>query len=256
MPSNFSSYAEALLRLESIDDLLQALPKPSSADYEECLSNLIMYINNEIDSNVELKEDSCDKDDIDSINLELERLNRIREVIVSKLSETYGEQVKEGSKKNLVFLMTNASNPCIEKDLKDIPREYMADLAELLEDLESFGPDEGKYNDLECKKLINNGDLKDVFELIAFKVRLYFEQYDKDTVIVVMATLKNQTNPKSIYDTLSKRLSMKAYDEKRNVTLIDQLKKKLSNPEMKDRLIEEHREIKESIMAKLKGNAK
>ena len=152
--------------------------------------------------------------------------------------------------------MTNASNPCIEKDLKDIPREYMADLAELLEDLESFGPDEGKYNDLECKKLINNGDLKDVFELIAFKVRLYFEQYDKDTVIVVMATLKNQTNPKSIYDTLSKRLSMKAYDEKRNVTLIDQLKKKLSNPEMKDRLIEEHREIKESIMAKLKGNAK
>lgn len=45
--------------------------------------------------------------------------------------------------------MTNASNPCVEKD---IPNEYCNSLIELFDALEIFGNKEGKYNDVVCKK--------------------------------------------------------------------------------------------------------
>ncbi len=246
LDSNFNTYAASLLELDNVEDIISSLPNG-----KESIQDLIEFINREIESNIELKNETDDE----SIDLEIDRLNKIRDGLVKELSEVYDEVKTEEKKKNIVFLMTNASNPCIEKDIKDIPREYYDDLYEMLESLESFGSEEGKYNNTVCKKFTNNNSVKDVFELISFKVRLYFSQYDKDTIIVIMAALKNQTNSKVLYETLGHRVSMTL---KRNshYTLLDDLKTKLSDPETKIKLIEEHNEIKENIMEQLKGKKK
>lgn len=254
----FNSYAASLLELD-IEDILSALPSSSQNGYYEFISNLILYVNNEIKSNEELRTESSDSEDIKFFDSELEKLNKIRTILVSKLDEirkengTPDEISKE--KKNLIFLITNAGNPFIERDLKEIPREYKNDLVNLLESLESFGLEDGRFNDQFLKKFTGNDSLKGTFEIKTFKVRLYFMPIDSDSVLVLMAEFKNQTNPKSTHEALSKRVSMNINNSNK-LTLVDDLKRKLANPEIKAKLIEEHALIKEDLLNKLRGNVK
>lgn len=254
-----NNYETSILNLENIEDIIASLPSKNQDNYKDTIERLIMFINNEIESNNELEKESKDEEDKLFLKSELERLNHVRDVLVDKLSEVYESQTEitnEASKKNILFLMTNASNPCVEKDIKDIPNEYCDSLIELFDALENFDSREGKYNDIVCKKLTNNVAVKDVFELKAFKVRLYFELLDKDTVVVLMATLKKDDNPKSITDTLSRRLSMIDANEKRYVPLVEQLKAQISDPNVKNKLIEEHSIIKDSIISELKSKVR
>ena len=71
-----------------------------------------------------------------------------------------------------------------------------------------------------------------------------------------MTAFKKDDNPKSITDTLSRRLTMIDANEKRYVTLVEQLKTRISNPEVKNKLIEEDSIIKDSIISELKGKVR
>ena len=249
----FNSYITSLLELD-IEDIESSLPSSKEDGYMDFLKNAISYINKEIKSNEELKSESTDLEDISFIEKEIEKLEKVRLLLAEKLEITLDNNITiPVSNKHLIFLMTNASNPCIEKDLKDIPKEYAESLLDLFYRLESFGEDSANFNDILCKKLTGNKEFKDVFEMKNFKVRLFFMQLDKDTVLVIMAKIKNQNTSTYLDDALSSRLSIK-YSS--NETMIDKLKRDILNSELKDQMIIEHEKIKESILDKLKEKSK
>lgn len=251
----FNSYVNSLLELESIDEINSSLPSPNQDGYEEFITNLINFINNEINSNEELKNECNNNDDLLLINQELKKLNQIRNILIARLNDITKEEKIPSGKKNLIFLTTSAGNPCIEKDLKEIPKEYFDSLADLFERLENFGEKSGEFNDTLCKKLTSNCTFKDVFEMKNFKVRLYFEQLDKDNLLVLMSRFKNQTTSKYIDEVLESRVRMPVIIGEKKL-MVDLIKETLSNPLTRNSLIKKNNDIKDSILNKLRGKKK
>lgn len=251
----FNSYVNSLLELESIDEINSSLPSSNQDGYEEFVTNLINFINNEIKSNEELKKECNNSEDLLSIDRELKKLNQIRNILIAKLEDINKEEKIPNGKKNLIFLTTSVGNPCIEKDLKEIPMEYVDSLIELFEKLENFGENHTEFNDLVCKKLTSNSMFKDVFEMKTFKVRLYFEQLTKDTLLVLMCRFKNQTTSKYIDEVLESRVKMPIKLGSQKLK-IDFIKEQLDKPLSRDSLIQENIRIKDDIFNKLRGKRK
>lgn len=251
----FNSYVSSLLELESIEEIKSSLPSSNQDGYEEFIINLISFINEEIKSNKDLKEENNNSEDLEFLEKELKKLNEIRNVLITKLDELNKEEKIPTGKKNIIFLTTSAGNPCVEKDLKEIPREYLDSLASLFERLENFGENNSEFNDVSCKKLTSNNTFKDVFEMKSFKVRLYFEQLTSDSLLVLMCRFKNQTTSRYIDEVLEFRVRMPIEIGKEKL-MIDSIKEKLSNPITRDSLIKENIRIKEYILSKLRGKNK
>ena len=74
--------------------------------------------------------------------------------------------------------------------------------------------------------------------------RLYFTMLDIDTVLIVMASYKVEMNPKTVRETLFKRISD-------NIEQINEIKSKIENEDEKAKLIEENMLIKDRIMESL-----
>lgn len=102
-----NNYKTSILNLENIEDIIASLPSKNQDNYKDTIERLIMFINNEIESNSELEKESKDEEDKLFLKSELERLNHIRDVLVDKLSEVYDKEVEITEKKIKKYIISN-----------------------------------------------------------------------------------------------------------------------------------------------------
>jgi len=244
----FTSFKEALLELEADkDEILEVLPSDMIDGYEEFMEKLLVSIEEEIETLFPMLEETSDKEDLEYLNNQCRLLSLKKSVIEEKLSEVKTEDINVPvGKKNLLFLMSEGDRPLVERDAKDISDEYLPSFGELIKELREYNLEFNRFDDTVSKKMTNHEKLKEVFEMKKFKVRLYYIILDEDTFLVLMGAYKNQNNPKWLTESLVTRLIS-------SKPIVARLKKELQNPEKKEAMVEEHRQIADDLIEKYIG---
>lgn len=239
----FNNYASALLSLDTMKEIEESLPKDSQSGYLEFMNELLAYIEEEISTNIEVRVSINDDADIEYLDSEIEKLEKVKNIVQNKINSI--EQIPS-SNLNIIFLNSEAGNPFIFRDLKSIPEEYYDSLLELFEGLKHIDFSLG-VSDARLKNYSANNDLRNVLEYKIFKLRLFFRMLSDNTILLMQASYKTQTNPKLIKETLESRNTLAN-------KYIDKLKSDLNDPEKSLQLIEENSKIEEEFLQYLKAN--
>ena len=198
------SYYIAISRLDNEDDIRNSLPSNTCDSFEELINMITSKLDDEIceweqeDLIAETEEDKkLVKQELDILYLKkricLEKLNEFNQN--NALVEAY----KNIPQKNLIFATSGLGNVYFLRDLKDVSEEYYKDVLDLLNDLQNNNI--SVMNETKDKKL--NGQLSDIFEKKAFKIRICYRILTPDTCYVMLVKMKKSTRDTK-YNEISK----------------------------------------------------
>lgn len=239
----FDSYAKSLLELP-IEEFKVSLPSESQSGYLEFINKLLSYINNEINANLEIRGSSTDSSDIEYLDSEIDKLQKMKSIIERKIGSITEDLPVPNF--DIIFLKSNAGNPFIFKDLKSIPEEYYNTLIDLINELKQHDFSTGNIT-TKIKNMGNEKRFENVLEFITFKLRLYFRVINENTILLLQASFKTQTHSKLIKETLESRNILASKS-------IDKLKRDLSDDEERISIMEENAKIEEEMFEYLKQN--
>jgi hypothetical protein len=240
----FERYATVILSIPQIDEFEKALPSSQFEGYSETMQRILSAIHNEIIGFTDLLAQTKDVKDIAFIKKETLVKEAIEKSIEDDAQES--EVTPDQNKKNLIFLKSQAGNVFFNGDVKDFPEEYLSDLLDLIRKLEDY---DITFNTAMHRKIANNNSLKNLFELKWYKTRLIYKHIDKDTVLVIMGSYKNQTNPAKERETLALRL-------KQSQDTIASLVEDLKDPIKKASIIEENRGIEATLIEQITARSR
>lgn len=243
-----NNYFQAIRLLNNEEDILSNLPDPYSNSFEQLMYGLIKMLNEELEEVNKMIE--SDYDDLD-ILIEDKKVLEFKINACNKLLESRKEEEKDEedfanneSEKNLIFATRgNENQPYILKDIKNISSEYYEKIASTLDQI-VYNYDE---DNSEKSKTIrsSNKKLAGLQEKKGWKIRTFYQILDKDCAFVIMTRVKKSDNDKAERE---EPIIRKQHTD----SLFKQLKKDLKDPKLKQKIIEENKEMYEEIMTVLK----
>lgn len=239
----FNSYAKSLLELP-IEEFEKSLPNELQSGYIECMNKLLEYISLEVSATNEVRGSCVDLEDIEYLNSEIEKFQKMKSIIEGKISSIADELPK--SNFDIVFLKSKAGNEFIFRDLKSIPEEYYNALFELFNELKKLDFSSGEFS-MKVKNLDSDKRFDHVLEFKVFKLRIYFRILSNDTLLLLQAYYKTQTNPALLKDTLASR---NQFANK----CIDELRADLNSSEKSLEIKKENSKVEEDVYEYLKQN--
>lgn len=238
-----SYYYETIMELQYEKDILKALPDSTHSSFFQLIDGIIDMIKKEIKEWEELGE----KEEFSASDIELfeslklkEKLCEIRKSDAIRELENEQKILATGGVKKMIFATTDASNVYLERDIKGIKPEFYDRIIEAMECLEN-------WDFTKVGGFSSNESLVGIYKISLFQVRLDFRILDGDCVYVL--GVRNKKDDNSRVDNVHPA-NRKGKTNKQFV----KLKKLLSDPEMKMRLIEENIMIKERIKLFLQEN--
>lgn len=254
---NFNGYMRGLLSLNDVETFMEMLPSAQQEGYDEIISRLLSIINSELELNSELFEQAKSIEDIKYVKSQIKRLRKKRDAIDSLISynvaqrnsdleNTYFESLQKQETdnpktKNIIFLRSAAGGYFAERDVKSIPYETREDLIGLIEGLETYDIAVFSRSD-KSRNFVNDEKLSGLCEAKSWKLRVIYETLPPDIIIIVAIVYKNQDRPAKLREFLETRM-MNAKP------IIKQLTNNiLTDPEKKQKLIEENEEFKQKFI--------
>lgn len=239
----FNSYAKSLLELP-IEEFEKSLPNELQSGYIECMNKLLEYISLEVSATNEVRGSCVDLEDIEYLNSEIEKFQKMKSIIEGKISSIADELPK--SNFDIVFLKSKAGNEFIFRDLKSIPEEYYDSLFDLFKELKLYNFSTGNITN-KIRYMGVDKKYEHIYEYKAFKLRLFFRVINENTLLLLQASYKTQTHSKLIEETLESRnvLASKSFEK---------LKRDLSDENIRLSIIEENSKVEEDVYEYLKQN--
>lgn len=244
-------YYDAIKLLQDNNDIIDALPKPIYKSFFSIMPRLIERLKEE---EQELKEmlTGEDKKSIDYIDIiEDLKLCALKIEICNKLYKDALEEVKiekegeEAKHKNIIFSKTSSGNVYLQKDLKSIPEEYYDSILDCIEKIENGYKEE---NTEKAKSFTTtNSKLAGIHEIKPFKIRVAYKILDKNIVYILMVRVKKDNNESLDREEIIKRANNTEKE-------YNQIKKEIKKESNKNKLLEEHKKIKEEIEQYLLSN--
>ena len=247
-----NQYYESIRLLTNKEDITVALPKPEYKSFFPIISGLIENLLKEIEELQELisneKEEKVKEYLKDELNI-LKMKETICIDVYKKAQEikTTEDDFEKTHQKNIIFAKTTSGNVYLQKDLKDIPEEYYQQIRECIEKIES-GYKEENPEKAKAFTTINN-KLVGLHEIKEFKLRVIYKILDKDTVYILLARMKKDNCESLDRDEMINRSENTDKEYQR-------LKKEIENQDKKEKLIEEHKQIKENIFENIKARGR
>lgn len=242
------NYFSAIMKLTDEKDILDAMPQPLYESFFPIAYGLMdMFEQRLAELNEELITSFNAKEYSELITEEIQILNYKKSICQQlilqaediKNTEMQAEMVP---KKSLIFATTQSGNIYLERDLKDIPEEYLDSIAESLTCLENGF---AENNNKKGKELSDN--LSGLHEIKQFKVRIYYKNITPDTVFIILAKMKKSNND------LSDRNKPLDRSQKTQSELL-RLKEQMKDPTKKEIIIKQNQEIRDRIMKYINEN--
>ncbi len=243
-----NQYYESIKLLTNKEDIIDALPKPEYKSFFPIISGLIQTLSKEIEELKVLISDEKEEEVKEYLQDEL-NIIKMKETICIDLykkaqkEKTTGDDFEKTQQKNIIFAKTASGNVYLQKDLKDIPEEYYQSIRECIEKIESGYKEE---NPEKAKAFTTiNSKLVGLHEIKEFKLRVIYKILDKDTAYILLARMKKDNCESLDRDEMINRSENTDKEYQR-------LKREIENKDKKEKLIEEHKEIKENIFEYIK----
>lgn len=242
-------YYEAIKQLQDKDDIINSLPNTDYNSFFDIIDVLIEKL--EIDkketiqliaseTNYELRE--YYQQELDLLEFKLECCsNRLEEAKSLQMTENFATMT---NKKNIIFATTTSGNIYLEKDLKNIPEEYLDSILDAINQLKD-GIVEN--NEEKGKKLRSNQKLSGLHEIKLFKVRIIYRNLSPDLVFLIGTKMKKSDNDKKDREEIIDR------KDKTN-SEFKELIEKIKDPKNKQMLIDQNRIILNNICNKINTN--
>lgn len=184
------------------------------------------------------------QEEIDLVDFKIQicedRINYANEIVKEE------EMAEMTSQKRIIFAKTSSGNTYYQKDIKDIPDEYVA---QALRDLRQLRTGITEDNEEKAKSFKNNNRLKGIHELKSFKVRTIYRIIDRNTIQVLMVRMKKSDNDrKDLIEVITRAdKTMKEFNN-----ILD----RINDQQYMKSLIDESEELYETIVGKLEVRAK
>lgn len=240
------SYYSSIVLLQDEKDILEALPSPEFQNFFPLMEGVISKLVAECREFESLGNDADVLEEVDSLKTKIELCKKRVESVTKQLKDESIESQAAQSKRHLIFAKTTFGSTFLQRDLKDIPREYYDKVQATLETLE--------YGDLgsnteKVRQLSNNKKLFGLYEIKEFKIRLIYRVLSGDMVYVMQTRMKKDNNSMIDQKELISR-NKNTNDE------FNELKTRVQNPDDRELLIMEHEAIKGDILKELSTSKK
>lgn len=239
------SYYSSIVLLQDEKDILEALPSPEFQNFFPLMEGVISKLVAECREFSSLGEDADVLEEVDSLKRKIALCQKRVESVTKQLKDESMESQDSQSKRHLIFAKTAFGSTFLQRDLKDIPREYYDKVQAALETLEygDFGSNPEKV-----RQFTNNKKLFGLYEIKEFKIRLIYRVLSGDMVYVMQTRMKKDDNSMVDKRDLISR-SKNTNDE------FYELKRRVQNPTDRELLIMENEAIKGDIL-KMLGEGK
>lgn len=239
-------YFKVIEELTEADDILDSLPNDDYINFFPLMEGIIAKIDSsvrELEREITIEED---KEMLLEYKLEIELFKIKKELCLKKLKKANESLNIENvatvtPQKNIIFAKRSNLSTYLEKDIKNISPEYYDKVKETLEDLEN--------GTAKIKALTSNKKLVNILEVSPFKVRVMFKNLSADTIYVIMARVKKDDN-----SVLDRQEPIKRAQNTNSE--YEELKKLIKDPVQKEKLLEEHRKIRNDIFSYIKHHRK
>lgn len=240
------SYYSSIVLLQDEKDILEALPSPEFQNFFPLMEGVISKLVAECREFESLGNDADILEEVCSLKKKIELCKKRVESVTKQLKDESIESQAAQSKRHLIFAKTTFGSTFLQRDLKDIPREYYDKVQATLETLE--------YGDLgsnteKVRQLSNNKKLFGLYEIKEFKIRLIYRVLSGDMVYVMQTRMKKDNNSMVDQKELISR-NKNTNDE------FNELKTRVQNPDDRELLIMEHEAIKGDILKELSTSKK
>ena len=238
-----NSFYESILLLQDEQDILESLPSPEYQSFFSLMEGLISKLVEECREFQSLGDDSDILDEVESLKKKINICRSRLEIVKKQIAIDNIESQATCSKRHLIFAQTTFGSTFLQKDLKDIPKEYYDKVLATLETLES-----GDFNSNteKVRQLTNNKKLFGLYEIKEFKIRLVYRVLDGDMVYVMQTRMKKDDNSSLDQKDLINR-NRNTNDE------FKMLQERVQNPHERDLLIMEHENIRNEIFDELEA---
>lgn len=240
------SYYSSIVLLQDENDILEALPSPEFRNFFPLMEGVISKLVAECREFSSLGDDADVLAEVDSLRRKIELCKKKVESVTKQLKDESLESQASQSKRHLIFAKTAFGSTFLQRDLKDIPREYYDKVQAALETLEygNLGSNPEKV-----RQFTNNKKLFGLYEIKEFKIRLIYRVLSGNMVYVMQTRMKKDNN--SMVD--KKELISRSKNTNDEFTM---LKKRVLNPADRELLIMEHEVIKSDILKMLGAEKK
>lgn len=238
-----NAFYESILLLQDEKDIMDALPAPEFQSFFPLMEGLISKLVTECKEFQSLGNDLDVLEEVELLKKKIDICKNRVELVKKQVSEDSLESQAACSKRHLIFAKTTFGSTFLQKDLKDIPKEYYDKVLATLETLES-----GDFNSNteKVRQLTNNKKLFGLYEIKEFKIRLVYRVLDGDMVYVMQTRMKKDDNSSLDQKDLINR-NRNTNDE------FKMLQERVQNPHERDLLIMEHENIRNEIFDELEA---
>ena len=241
------SYYKALSLLNDEQEIRNVLPQPSYSNFFELSDLLLDLLQSDLDYLIEDSKSVFNQEDYEFYQILIAstilKMNIIKErVLEAKTIVEDEEEALTTPGKIIIFAKTTSDRVYLEQDLKKIPREYYQEVIECLEDIKNGRSEENK--ELGKTFTSNNKKLSGIHEAKRFKIRVFFKVLSKDMLYVMIARQKKANNDSIDRNEIENRIDNVSEE-------FNFLKEKIKDSDFREKLIQEHYEILDSIYKSL-----
>ncbi len=241
-----NSYFEAISLLQNEEDILNSLPNPEYQSFFPLMEGLIVKLISECKEFQQLGDEADVLEEVANLKKKIAICQQRVEQVKNQVKEDSLESQSSHPKRHLIFAKTTFGSTYLERDLRDIPKEYYDKVLSTLDTLES-GNITGNVE--KARQLVNNKKLFGLYEVKEFKVRLIYRVLNGDMVYVTQVRMKKDNNSSIDKNELISR-SRSTNNE------YMELKDRVQNPIDRELLIMEHDKIRQEIIQKLTNGKK
>lgn len=243
-------FFESLQDLDDEISLIKSLPNPELEYFNELMNYLIEHQEIYINECNELFELAINHDEKKEYGEYLKIAYRNKDIFIKHLNKRLAKEKKdeiyEEQEHKDVLYATNNGKVLLEKNLKDLLKnDNGEELNSFLKLIENLKNPETSFNQQKSRKLKNHTDLKDVYELKGFQIRLFYMYVDKYAVVIGALEKKTQNSEK-----IRKEIINMKYN---SIDYRDILEQNLDNPKFIKQELENAKIIEERLM---KGKSK
>lgn len=223
-------------------DVANSLPDIEFDTFIDLTNGISSMLQNDLNQLISLFKSETNVDMQNMINEEINLIMTKQKILQQKRMEYETNQKLEQQSlndipKRIIFAKTLNGDTYFSRDLKNIPSEYYEDILDLLDKL-SLGIKEANIE--KERPIINNRELKGLYEKKGFKTRLIFRNLTEDICYVMQVRIKKDDNSLKDRRELLQRKENTEAEYK-------QIKELIKNPDVKQQLLMENDQIKIAI---------
>lgn len=204
-------YLNQIKECNSIEEIINVLPKNSSYDFEVLINTILMhFVEDCVEIETFVASENLTKKEREEFVEELHAKQEIMNAIVAYRNCKF-EKTEEEQKNKLIYLTSSSGNVYALSDLKAIDVEYYDSFLELLNSII-----DGTFKNV--KSFSNNNKIGLLYEVKNFKTRIVFDRLDKHTFVIIDIFMKKTDNDLRYREQITNR-AMKYHNLKENLKM-------------------------------------